>query len=76
MNIQYVSDSSGKPTGVFIPIKEWNLLKTKFKGIEEEDFGVPPWQVELVRDRLEDYKSNPESGVDFDTLINDLDKDL
>jgi hypothetical protein len=27
--------------GVFIPIKEWNLLKSKFKGIEEEDPGVP-----------------------------------
>lgn len=30
MNLQYVSDEKGNTTGVFIPIKEWNLLKKKY----------------------------------------------
>ena len=35
MNLQYISDNRGKTTGVFIPIQEWEVLKSKFKGLEE-----------------------------------------
>ena len=35
MHVQYISDSTGQTTGVFIPIEEWNALKEKFKGIED-----------------------------------------
>jgi len=35
MNLQYISDNRGKTTGVIIPIKEWEVLKSKFKGLEE-----------------------------------------
>lgn len=34
MSLQYISDSSGKTTGVFIPISEWNELKNRFQEIE------------------------------------------
>jgi hypothetical protein len=30
MNVQYVNDSKGKPTGVFIPIQEWEKLKKEY----------------------------------------------
>lgn len=36
MTLQYISDNRGKTTGVFIPIQEWESLKAKFKGLEEE----------------------------------------
>ncbi|HYX09921.1 MAG TPA: hypothetical protein VE912_24550 [Bacteroidales bacterium] len=39
MNLQYISDDKGKTTGVFIPIHEWEELKEKFIGLEEEEFG-------------------------------------
>lgn len=39
MNVQYISDNRGKTTGVFIPIEEWEGLKSKFKGLEEEELG-------------------------------------
>jgi hypothetical protein len=39
MNVQYISDNRGKTTGVFIPIQEWEGLKSKFKGLEEAEFG-------------------------------------
>lgn len=35
MNLQFISDNRGKTTGVFIPIEEWEGLKSKFKGLEE-----------------------------------------
>jgi hypothetical protein len=34
MSLEYISDNKSHTTGVFIPIQEWNNLKTKFKGIE------------------------------------------
>ena len=40
MNLQFLSDSYGNTTGVFIPIKEWEKLKAKFKGLEEVETDV------------------------------------
>ncbi len=39
MNLQYISDNRGKTTGVFIPIQEWEGLKSIFKGLEEVELG-------------------------------------
>jgi hypothetical protein len=30
MSLQYISDSKGKTSGVYIPIQEWNRLKKKY----------------------------------------------
>ena len=76
MNLQYISDSSGKTTGVFIPIAEWNELKSKYKGIEEEPLLIPDWQQEEVRSRLEAYKADPSQIEDFDTAIDEIETAL
>ncbi len=55
MNLQYLSDDQGNKTGVFIPINEWNSIKRKYKGIEEEINEVPEWHKEIVLQRLKDY---------------------
>ena len=76
MNLQYISDSKGQTTGVFIPINEWNDLKNKYKDIEQEEVSVPDWHKEMVLKRLEDYRQNPGSAIDFDTAMDDIEKDL
>ena len=76
MNLQYISDSTGKTTGVFIPISEWNELKAKYKGIDQEQIDIPAWQMQEVRKRLDDYKNNPEQTLDFNTAMDDIEKDL
>ena len=76
MNLQYISDSKGQTTGVFIPINEWNELKRKYKDIEQEDIHIPEWHKDLVRQRLGDYDKNPDSAMDFDSAIDDIEKDL
>ena len=76
MNLQYISDSTGKTTGVFIPITEWNELKSKYKGIDQEQIDVPSWQMDEVRKRLDDYKNNPKQALDFDAALDDIEKDL
>jgi hypothetical protein len=76
MNLQYISDSKGQTTGVFIPINEWNDLKNKYKDIEGEGIDIPEWHKDLVRQRLEDYKQNPKAAMDFDSAMDDLEKEL
>jgi hypothetical protein len=76
MNLQYISDSKGQTTGVFIPINEWNDLKKKYKDIEQEDIDIPEWHKDLVRKRLDDYKKNPGSALNFDAAMDDLEKEL
>jgi hypothetical protein len=41
MKLQYVSDNKGKKTGVFIPIADWNILKTHLAGIAELNIDEP-----------------------------------
>jgi len=35
MSLQYISDSKGQTTGVFIPIQEWEKLKEQYLELEE-----------------------------------------
>ncbi|MCC5935450.1 MAG: hypothetical protein JJU35_14475 [Balneolales bacterium] len=74
MSVQYISDSKGKTTGVFIPISEWNELKAKYGDIEQVD--IPEWQKNEVRKRNQDFKNDPEQALNFDTAIEDIEKDL
>ncbi|MCF8347543.1 MAG: hypothetical protein K9G61_01900 [Bacteroidales bacterium] len=76
MNLQYISDSKGQTTGVFIPINEWNDLKNKYKDIEQEEINVPEWHKDLVLKRLDDYKQNLVSELDFDSAMDDLEREL
>lgn len=76
MNLQYISDNMGKTTGVFIPISEWNELKSKYKGIEQEQVDIPTWQMDEVKKRLQEYRGNPAQAQDFDAAIDDIENGL
>ena len=76
MNLQYISDSTGQTTGVFIPIKEWNELRSKYKGIEQNELSIPDWHKEIIDKRMKDYENNPDKVYDFDEAMNDIEKDL
>jgi hypothetical protein len=75
MNLQYISDSTGQTTGVFIPIVEWNELKKRLKDLDLEDILIPAWQVKEVRQRLADFRSNPDQGLDFDAAMEEIEKE-
>ena len=71
MNLQYISDNKGNTTGVFIPIQDWEELKSKYDQLEKEEnemFDVPEWHKDIVRKRLEDYKKNPDNILDWDDV--------
>ena len=41
---------------------------------EEEDFTVPEWQKEIVRQRMLDHEKNPKSGKSLDTVMKAISK--
>jgi len=76
MKFQYLSDNTGKTTGVFIPISEWNELRSKYKNIDSEEIELPSFQQDEVNRRLIDHKNNPELALNFDDTIQKLKKEL
>jgi hypothetical protein len=56
MSLQYIIDDKGKTTGVFIPIQEWNNLKAKYEGIEDDANDVFERQKEVVRERIQNTR--------------------
>ena len=76
MSVQYISDEHGKTTGVFIPIEEWNELKTKFTGLEQEGYELPTWQKNELNNRMAEYERNPLNATSFQKAMDDLEKEV
>jgi hypothetical protein len=76
MNLQYIFDSNGKTTVVFIPIEVWQSLKTKYTDLVENAGELAPWQEQIIDERLSDYYNNPKDVADFDKTIADIEKNL
>jgi hypothetical protein len=77
MNLQYISDSKGNTTGVYIPINDWESLKDKYKGIDDEIVDdIPLWHKETVLKRLQHYNGNQKQALDFDKVMDEIEKEL
>jgi hypothetical protein len=80
MTLQFIHDNRGNTTGVFIPIDEWQDLKTKYTDLQTEEaqnnIELTSWQKEIIDQRLDDYYKNPNDVVDFDTTIANIRKSL
>jgi hypothetical protein len=76
MSLQYISDSNGQTTGIFIPIDEWNEMKKKYHGIEKEEIMIPSWQIDAVRERVVDYNKNPSQALDLNNALDDIENNM
>ncbi|WP_281336656.1 addiction module protein [Flavobacterium eburneipallidum] len=80
MNLKFIHDNKGNKTGVFIPIEEWQTLKTKYSDLQNEEvennIELTSWQKEILDERLDDYYKNPSDVVDFDTTIASIRKKI
>jgi hypothetical protein len=80
MTLQFIHDNKGNTTGVFIPIEEWQTLKTKYTDLQKEEseniVEFSAWQKQIIDDRLNDYYSNSNDVEFFDKTIDDIEKSL
>ena len=65
--LQLINDNKGNPTGVFIPISEWNALKEQFPLPEPWDESVPQWQKDILDERA--LTSDPSSWIEWEKAI-------
>lgn len=80
MTLQFIHDNKGNTTGVFIPIEEWQLLKSKYTELQKEEvensIELASWQKEIIDMRLNDYYQHTNDVVDFDKTIDDIEQGL
>ena len=76
MKAQLIHDYNGKPTGVFISYKDWELIKKNFPNIEYVEDDTPQWHKDIIDKRLKDYHENPNDVVDFETTIANIRKKI
>lgn len=80
MPLQFIHDNKRNATGVFIPIEEWQNLKSKYTELQKEEaesgHELTDWQKQIVSERLSDYYSKPNNVTDFDKTIDDIEKGL
>jgi len=78
MTLQFIHDNRGNTTGVFIPIEEWQVLKTKYTDLQKEEaenvLELAQWQKQIIDERLSDYYNNPDDVAQLDDTIKKLKK--
>ncbi len=70
MSLQYITDDKGQTTGVYIPIQEWDNLKSKYHDIEQEAYIIPEWQKKIVLERIKNTK--PEDYLSLEEVSQKL----
>lgn len=60
MKLQIIQDGDGKSTGVFIPMKDWALIKNEYPDIENTGVELESWEKDLINARLDAIDKNPE----------------
>ena len=80
MTLQFIHDNKGNTTGVFIPIEEWQILKSKYSDLQKEEaenvVELATWLKQIIDERLnDDYKNNMDV-TDFNRTIDDIEKNL
>lgn len=75
MRTQIIQDHNGLPTGVFIPIEDWENIKKNFPNIEKVDQDLPQWQKDILDARLADL-NNPNKIKPIEYLFDVLDEEI
>ena len=76
MNLQIVQDGSGNNTGVFIPIEDWDLIKSIYPDINNIGNELPQWQKDLIDGRLNAIAKDPKRIKPIEDLFYELNKEV
>ena len=75
MSLQIIQNSRGENAGVFIPMDDWEIIKTNYPDVDNLDKEIPDWQKQLLDSRLEDIARNPKNLRPISELFEELDSD-
>jgi hypothetical protein len=72
MKLQVLQDNFGNPTGVYVPMEDWTLIKSNYPDIENLDQDLPQWEKDLIDSRLEAIAKNPDCLKPIEGLLEEL----
>ena len=72
MNLQFITNSKGVTSGVFIPIEDWELIKKEL----DLKMDIPEWHKENLVDRQSKFQTGNAVLVDADTVLKDIESRL
>jgi hypothetical protein len=72
MNLQFITNSKGVTSGVFIPIEDWELIKKEL----DLKMDIPEWHKEILVDRQHKFQTGNAVLVDADTVLKDIESRL
>lgn len=75
MKLQVIQDGSGNNAGVFIPMEDWNLIKSTYPDIDNLSKELPQWQKDLIDARLDAIAGNPKRLKPIEDLFYELNKE-
>ncbi len=76
MKLQILQDNSGNPTGVYVPMEDWTLIKNNYPDIENIDQNLPQWEKELIDARLTAIAQDPTQLKPIEELIQELNRKI
>ena len=72
MNLQYITNSKGITSGVFIPIEDWELIKKEL----DLKLEIPEWHKEILADRQNKYQTRNIGLKDSDSVLKEIESGL
>jgi hypothetical protein len=72
MKTQIIQDHNGLPTGVFIPIEDWEIIKNEYPNIESTEKELEEWEKDIIDQRLVDIEKHPEKLQPIESLFKEL----
>jgi hypothetical protein len=72
MRTQVIQDHNGLPTGVFIPIEDWEIIKNEYPNIESTEKELEQWEMDLIDQRLAAIEKNPGKLQPIENLFKEL----
>ena len=72
MKTQVIQDHNGLPTGVFIPIEDWEIIKNEYPNIEATEKELEQWEMDIIDQRLTAIEKNPGKLLPIENLFKEL----
>ena len=72
MKTQVIQDHNGLPTGVFIPIEDWEIIKNEYPNIEATEKELEQWEMDIIDQRLTAIEKNPGKLQQNENLFKEL----
>ena len=75
MEVQDIQEKKLSLINWISQLQDISLIE-KLTELQEDDIEIHQWQKDILDKRLSDYKNNPEQVLDFDTAMDEIEKEL